>query len=60
MLFLLGYDYLLDLIKHGDVAEVGGGEKFREEEEGPGARADAAAFFAANPAVTLSGEPVGR
>ena len=42
------------------MAEVGGGEEFREEEERPGARADAAAFFAANPAVTLSGEPVGR
>ena len=35
-----------------------GGEEFREEEERPGARADAAAFFATNPAVTLSGEPV--
>ena len=41
------------------MAEVGGGEEFREEEERPGARANAAAFFAANPALTLSGEPVG-
>ena len=39
---------------------MGGGEAFGEEGERPGARADAAAFFATNPAVTLSGEPVGR
>ena len=42
------------------MAEVVGGEEFREEEERPGARADAAAFFATTPAVTLLGEPVGR
>jgi len=39
---------------------VVGGEEFREEEERPGARANAAAFFAATLAVTLLGEPVER
>ena len=39
---------------------MGGGEEFREEEERPGARADAAVFLAANPAVTMLGDPFGR
>jgi hypothetical protein len=44
----------------GEAVEVGGGEEVREEEERPGARAYAAAFVAAAPAVTLSGKPIGR
>ena len=42
------------------MAEVVGGEEFREEEERPGARADTTAFFAVNPDVMLLEEPVGQ